>query len=135
VIKRRIVLDFPRQLTEKPITYRLIKDYDVEVTILRAKITPDEEGRMMIEMKAPEEKLQAAIDFLENLDIKVTPLAQDIIFKEDVCTHCTYCVALCPVSAFEVEQSTMRVSFNKETCILCELCVKICPYKAVDIKF
>jgi ferredoxin len=135
VVKRRFVLDFPRQYTEKPITYHLIKDYDIEVTILRAMITPDDEGRMMVEMKASEAKLNKAMDYLKGLDIKVTPLAHDIMFKEDSCTHCTYCVALCPVGAFEVEPPEMRVSFKKETCILCEQCARVCPYRAVEIMF
>jgi hypothetical protein len=69
----------------------LIKDYDIEVTILRAKITPDEEGRMMVEMKAPEEKLRSAIDFLESLDIKVTHLAQDIFSKRMLYTLYLLC--------------------------------------------
>lgn len=135
MIKKRIVLDFPHQLTDKPITYQLVKNYGVEVNILRAKISPDEEGRMMVEMKAPKAKLQAAINFLKSLDIKITSLARDIMFKEEVCVHCTYCVALCPVEALEVEHSQMKVLFNKEACILCEQCVKVCPYKAVQIKF
>jgi ferredoxin len=134
MVKKRLILDFPKELTEKPITYKLIKDYGIEVTILRAKITPDEEGRMMVEVKAKEEDLREAVEFLEKLNIKITPLAQDIIFREDRCTHCTYCVSLCPVGAFVVLEN-MEIKFEKEKCVLCENCVKMCPYKAVEIEF
>lgn len=34
--KRRLVLTFPPRLVEEPITYRLIKDYDLVVNILKA---------------------------------------------------------------------------------------------------
>lgn len=45
--KRRLVLTFSPKLVEEPIAYRLIKDYDLVVNILRAKIRPEEEGRLM----------------------------------------------------------------------------------------
>jgi ferredoxin len=135
VIKRRLVLEFPKQLVEQPITYRLIKEYDIEVNILKAKVTPDEEGRLMVEFKAKKSQIEEAISFLKDLGVKVIPLAQDIIFKEDKCTHCTYCVSLCPTGAFSVKRPQMEVNFDKDLCILCEQCVNICPYKAIEIKF
>lgn len=135
MIKKRVILDFPYQLVDQPIIYQLIKDYQVEVNILKAKITPHEKGIMVIEMKASKVKIQLAINFLKSLGIKITSLARDILFKEEVCTQCTYCVALCPVGAFEINRLEMQLAFNKEKCILCGQCVNICPYKAVEIKF
>lgn len=135
MIRKRLVLDFPKQLVEQPITYRLIKEYNIEVNILRAKVTPDEEGRLMVEMKAEGEQIEQGISFLKELGVRITPLAQDIIFKEDICTHCTYCVALCPTSSFSIKRPQMEVQFDKERCILCEQCVHICPYKAIEIRF
>jgi len=41
--KTRIVLSFPPSNVEEPVTYRLIKDYDLVVNILRASI--DRESR------------------------------------------------------------------------------------------
>jgi ferredoxin len=113
----------------------LIKEYDIEVNILKAKVTPDEEGRLMVEFKAKKSQIEKALSFLKDLGVKITPLAQDIIFKEERCTHCTYCVALCPSSSFSVKRPQMQIQFDKELCILCEQCVHICPYKAIEIKF
>ncbi|MDI6704331.1 MAG: 4Fe-4S dicluster domain-containing protein [bacterium] len=131
----RVVLDFPKWLVEQPVTCRLIRDYDLEVNILKAKVTPREEGRLVIEVSGKKKSLDKGMDYLKDIGIRVTPLAQDINFQEDRCTHCTYCVSLCPVGAFDVDRGIMEVTFDKEKCILCEQCVKICPYKAIRIQF
>jgi ferredoxin len=133
-MKRRLILDFPKSVVEQPITYRLIREYGVQINILRAKITPDEEGRLVIEVEAEKEQLEEALNFLKEVGVKVTPIAQDIVFDEEKCTHCTYCIALCPREAFSVTEE-QKVVFDKERCMLCELCAKVCPYDAVQIKF
>jgi ferredoxin len=132
ITKRRVVLDFPKSLVDQPITSRLIRKYDLEVNILRATVTP-EEGRLVVEISGEEEYLKRGVEYLKEIGVRLTPLAQDIDFKEDRCTHCSYCVGLCPTGAFSMVG--VKVEFNKEKCILCEECMRICPYGAVEIKF
>jgi hypothetical protein len=36
---------------ERPIIYRLVKDYDLEFNILKASITPEQEGLLVLELK------------------------------------------------------------------------------------
>lgn len=133
--KRRIVLTFPSRLIDQPITYHLIKDYNLAVNILRARVSPKEEGRLMIELSGKKSSLDAGLNYLKELGVNVQPLAQDIRWLEERCTHCTVCVPICPTKAITVDRDKMRVSFDKERCIACELCVPICPYKAVEILF
>ncbi|RLE10295.1 (Fe-S)-binding protein [Candidatus Aerophobetes bacterium] len=133
--KRRIVLTFPSRLIDQPITYHLIKDYNLAVNILRARVSPKEEGRLMIELSGKKSSLDAGLNYLKELGVNVQPLAQDIRWLEERCTHCTVCVPICPTKAITVDRDKMRVSFDKERCIACELCVPICPYKAIEILF
>jgi len=133
--KRRIVLTFPSRLIDQPITYHLIKDYNLAVNILRARVSPKEEGRLMIELSGKKSSLDAGLNYLKELGVNVQPLARDIKWLEERCTHCTVCVPICPTKAITVDRDKMRVSFDKERCIACELCVPICPYKAVEILF
>jgi len=133
--KRRIVLTFPSRLIDQPITYHLIKDYNLAVNILRARVSPKEEGRLMIELSGKKSSLDAGLNYLKELGVNVQPLARDIRWLEERCTHCTVCVPICPTKAITVDRDKMRVSFDKERCIACELCVPICPYKAVEILF
>lgn len=133
--KRRLVLTFPPKLVEEPITYRLIKDYDLVVNILRAKISPEEEGRLMIELSGEKGALKRGMDYLNRLEVNIQPLARDIRWLEEKCTHCTVCVSLCPTEAIVVDRNSMKISFNKNKCIVCGACIPACPYKAIEILF
>ena len=133
--KRRLVLTFPPKLVEEPITYRLIKDYDLVVNILRAKISPEEEGRLMIELSGEKGALKRGMDYLNGLNVSIQPLARDIRWLEEKCTHCTVCVSLCPTEAIVVDRNSMEISFNKNKCIVCGACIPACPYKAIEILF
>ena len=49
-VSKRIVLHFPRRLVERSIVSRLVKDYNLDFNILKASVTPDEEGLMVLEL-------------------------------------------------------------------------------------
>ena len=132
--KKKLVLTFPQQLLDQPVTYHLIKDYDLKVNILRASVRPNEEGRLVVEISGISRDLNRGIDYLSGLGVEIQPLAQDVSWHEERCTHCTACVPICPTHAFSSDRN-MNVSFDREKCIACELCVSVCPYKAIEISF
>jgi len=133
--KKKVVLTFPYKLINQPITYHLIKEYDLKVNILRARINPREEGRLMIEISGEEESLEKGMNYLKDLGVELESLAQDIRWLDERCTHCTVCIPICPTEAIILDRSQMIVSFDKDKCIGCGLCVPACPYKAVEILF
>lgn len=133
--KRRLVLTFPQTLVEQPITYHLIKDYDWMVNILSARVTPREEGKLIIEASGEEGALKEGIEYLSKLGVNIQPLAQDVKWNEKRCTHCSVCVPICPSGALSLERKEMKISFDGEKCIACELCIPVCPYKAIEILF
>lgn len=133
--KKRIVLKFPPTLVGQPITYHLVKDYDLMLNILRGVVTPNEEGRLVVELSGRKRSLEDGITYLKGLGIDIQSLAQDIKWHEDKCTHCTACIPACPTQAMSVDRDTMEVSFVKERCIACELCISVCPFKALEIQF
>lgn len=133
--KKRIVLTFPPTLVGQPITYHLVKDYDLMLNILRAIVTPKEEGRLVLELSGKKKSLEDGINYLKELGVKIQSLAQDIKWHEDQCTHCTACIPACPTQAMSLDRHTMEVSFVKEHCIACELCISVCPFNALEIQF
>ncbi|MGB9627558.1 MAG: NIL domain-containing protein [Thermodesulfobacteriota bacterium] len=133
--KKRVVLSFPPHLIDQPVTYRLIKDFDLMVNILRARITPKEQGRLVVEISGKRSALEAGIDYLKETGLEIQPLAQDVKWHEDRCTHCTACIAICPTKALDVDRAKMEVSFKRDKCIACELCIPACPYQAIEILF
>lgn len=132
-IKKRLVLTFPPSLVGEPITYKLVKDYDLSINILKAQVTPEETGKLVVDLEGKEKKLQGALAYIKNLGVEIKPLKRDIRMNKEKCTHCTACVTICPTNALKVNRKTMKVEFDSEKCIACELCIPACPYKAMEI--
>lgn len=135
MISKRIVLRFPSTLVEQPIVCHLVKDYDLEFNILKASVTPDEEGLLVLELKGENDNYKKGIQYLRKLGLEVQPLSQDIIRNDSRCTHCGVCVSICPAGALEIDLVTRKVYFHNDKCIACELCVPTCPPRAMEVHF
>lgn len=135
MISKKIVLHFPHRLVDQPIVYKLVKDYDLRFNILKAYVTPQEEGLMVLELIGEETNFNQGIEYLESSGVKIQPLSQDIIRNESKCTDCGVCVPICPAGALAVDSITRKVNFYDNKCIACELCVKICPTQAMEVHF
>lgn len=131
---RKVVLRFPHRLVDKPIIYRLAKDYDLMFNILKASVTPNEEGLLVLELSGKKKDYDDAVRFLAEAGVELQSLAQDVSRNEDRCTHCGACVTICPVDAFSVDPVTRRVDFQHTRCIACELCIKPCPVRAMEVR-
>ncbi len=135
IVSKRIVLHFPKRMVDKPIIYHLIKDYDLEFNILKASVTPEEEGLMVMELKGEQKQYDNGIQYLVDSGVKIQALSQDVIRNEERCTSCGACITICPSGAFELEPGTMKVSFNNANCVACGLCIKPCPPRAMELHF
>ena len=131
----KVVLRFPPDLTDQPVTYNLIKEYDLMVNILRGHITPKEEGMLVLELTGKKKQLNRGMEYLAKVGVETQPLSKDVKWLKDRCTHCTACTSLCPTHALWVERDTMMVSFGREKCIACEMCITVCPYSAMEVQF
>ena len=132
---KRLVLNFPPHLIDQPVTFELVRKYNLKINILRARITPREQGRLVIEVTGSKKDLEAGLKFLEEMNVQVDSLAQDVRYHEERCIECSACTSVCPTGALSVARPEMRVSFNREKCIACELCVPVCPYQVMEIVF
>jgi len=131
--KRKLVLLFPEKIVTRPITYKLVKEFDLEFSILRAEITPDVEGRMLIELRGDDDQIGKAIEYLENTGVTIQEAAKDIIIDKDSCVDCGECTSVCITQALVLDSNTRKLVFNKDKCILCELCLDCCPVRAIKI--
>lgn len=134
-ISKRIVLHFPRQLVEKPVICRLVKDYDLEFNILKASISSEEEGLLVLELAGEQPEYDKGINYLLKSGIRIQSLSQDVTRNEERCTHCGACITICPPGAFELDLRTRRVEFDNERCVVCGLCLKACPPRAMEVHF
>jgi ferredoxin len=133
--KRKVVLNFPPHLIDQPITYRLMRDYNLIVNILRARITPNEWGRMVVELSGNGGNLEEGLSFLAETGVVVEPLDKEVRWLKERCIQCTACISPCPTHALGLDRSTMTVSFDRELCIACELCLNVCAYRAIEMSF
>jgi ferredoxin len=133
-IARKIVLRFPPRLVDQPILYRLVKDYDLQFNILKASVTPNEEGIMVLELSGKKKSYDDAIRFISDAGVEVQALVKDVSRKEDRCTHCGACITMCPVNALVVNPLTRQVDFLETKCIACGLCIKPCPVRAMEVR-
>ena len=69
--KKRIVLTFPPSLVSQPITYHLVKDYDLKFNIMRGVVTPDEEGRLVLEISGDKKSLNEGVEYLKEQGINI----------------------------------------------------------------
>ena len=72
--KKRMVLRFPADTVNEPITYNLIKEYDVLINILNADITHGKEGNLLIEMIGQKGNVDNAMVYLESKQVEISPL-------------------------------------------------------------
>ncbi len=132
---KKIVLHFPHSLLDQPIVYKLVKDFNLSFNILKAHVTPNEEGVLILELNGDDADYEKGIKYLENSGVKIQPLSQDIVRNEKKCTDCGLCVPICPVGALVVDPQTRKVIFYDDKCIACELCIKVCPTHAMEAHF
>jgi ferredoxin len=135
MVSKRIVLHFPHRLVNQPIVYKLVKEYDLQFNILKAFVTPEEEGLMVLELSGKRENFDKGMEYLQTCGVKMQPLSQDVVRNETKCTNCGVCVPICPTEALVVDKETRKVVFYNKKCIACELCVKICPPRAMEVHF
>lgn len=133
--KKRIVLTFPPELVDQPIIYRLVKDYDLVPNILRAQVTPKEEGKMVLELEGGKEGINKGLKYLEDIKVDVQPLAKDIKLDEQECTSCGACIAVCSPKALSMNKESWKLEFDRNRCLLCGLCVPACPLGVIQVEF
>ncbi len=132
---RRLILSYPPDVVQEPVTYQLVKDYDLKINILKARILPREGGRLVMELSGRKDSLESALTYLASLGIDVKTLIREVKQDKDKCLSCTACVPLCPTGALHLEEDGFEVVLDHDKCVVCEVCVTVCPYRAIDIMF
>jgi L-aspartate semialdehyde sulfurtransferase ferredoxin len=134
-ISKRIVLRFPPRLVNKSIVSRLVREFGLDFNILKASVTPGEEGLLIMELSGDRKSYDKGIEFLTEMGVEIQSLSRDVTRNELRCTHCGACITICPTGAFVLETKTRKVKFDNAKCAACELCIKACPPRAMELHF
>ena len=136
LVTKKLMLFFPKCECEKPIIYHLVKDYDLIVNIFRAKVTPEEEGYLLLDVTGTESSIEKALEFVRTFNVTINYAGKGVTWDADRCTHCGQCVAHCPTKALHIaDPKTREVAFDEQKCIECLACIQVCPYNACTSAF
>jgi len=135
-VTKKLLLWFPQCDCEKPIIYHLVRDHNLLVNVFRAKVTPEEEGYLVLDVSGTQRDIDGAMAFLNTIDNTINKSGKGVTWNEDTCTGCGGCVPHCPTDAMHIpDRSTMMVAFDDEKCIECLACIRVCPYDACASAF
>lgn len=136
MISQKVFLYFPKSETDKPIVHQLIKEYNLLVNIYRAKVTPEEEGYLSLEVTGTEEDLERAYSYLNKFDVEIHAGKVGLLWDAKKCAHCGNCLAHCPTGALHyVDKDSRTVDFNEDKCVECLACLPSCPFAACSSAF
>jgi ferredoxin len=136
LITRKLMLFFPKCECEKPIIYHLVKDYDLIVNVFRAKVTPEEEGYLVLDVTGTAEDIERALDFVRTFNVTINYTGKGVTWDDSRCTHCGHCLSHCPTRALHIaDPATREVSFDGGKCIECLACIRACPFGACASAF
>ncbi len=131
---RIISLHFSPDVVRKPMMYNLAKKFDLTFNILKARISPREEGHMILELSGSNAAFKKGISYLQKHGISIQDVAQSITRNESACTHCGLCTALCFNRALHLDLKSRNVVFNDAKCTACSNCARICPVGAMHVE-
>lgn len=130
---KKVVLRFGADIADQPIIYKLVKDYDLVINILKANVNPQKEGTMVLDISG--KNVEQGMEYLRRSGVQLQSLTEQIIQNEDKCVSCGACTAICPSGALYIERPDMVVRFDSDRCVVCHLCVKACPMRAMEVRF
>ncbi|TAF51866.1 MAG: 4Fe-4S dicluster domain-containing protein [Oscillatoriales cyanobacterium] len=131
-MKKRVTLTFPRQSIHMPVTYRLAKDFNVAANIIRAQVTPNQVGTLVVELLGDIDEVNAAIDWMRSQEIRISSASGEIVIDDRICVDCGLCTGVCPTQALSLDFKTFHLHFDRSRCIVCEQCIPSCPVQAIS---
>jgi ferredoxin len=135
-VTKKLMLFFPRCECEKPIIYHLVKDHNLIVNVFRAKVTPDEEGYLVLDVTGTEEDIQRGMNFVTTFNVSINYTGKGVTLDENRCTHCGHCIPHCPTGSLHIaNRATREVAYSETKCIECLECIRVCPFGACSSAF
>lgn len=133
---RKLLLYFLKCEIEKPIIYHLVKDYNLMINIFRARVTPEEEGYLVLDVTGTDEDIQHGLEYVKTLGVTVNETLKGVRWDSQKCTSCGNCIPRCPTGALNYpDPHTRKVDFDPTRCIECLNCIRNCPFDACHSLF
>ncbi len=133
-MKRKIVLHFSREIWDKPIIYRLIKDFNLILNILKANVLPKRESFMVLEIEGSDGDCRDGIEYLKECGVTIESIEQDIrTGRREMYALRSLYGDLSDRGAVNKSRNDGSYLLRPNMCSGCELCVSACPPRAMEV--
>ncbi len=129
---KKFKIEFDEANVQDSVSYILVTEFDLKPNVLKAEISGDGSGVMILALEGEEEKLEAAEKRLKEAGFNVS-ITKRIERDEDLCWDCGACVSICPVFCFSHDKDSMKVMLDNSKCIACSSCVNACSVHALSL--
>lgn len=130
-MKTKLKITFPAHLTSTPLTYILVKEFDLMINILKADIDFNHIGNILYEITGEIDKIDLTLKHLKTLGVKCELIKSTIAIDEKLCTDCGLCISVCFSQALTIGGPDWALDFDTDKCVGCNYCVPVCPSRAI----
>ncbi|MCL1976084.1 MAG: 4Fe-4S binding protein [Firmicutes bacterium] len=133
MVDKKVILRFTSELVEQPIVYQLVKEFNLVPNIIRAEVSPEKKGYLLLGLSGTEANYRRALICLQQQGLQVQSLVEQVSWDEHLCTQCGLCTGVCPSGALYLERPSLEVRFEGEKCVVCNMCIEACPAHAMRL--
>lgn len=76
MLKRRVMLNYPKELLSEPIIYTISQQFNLVANILQADVT-EERGWITLELEGRDEDIEAGITWAISKGMRVEPISEE----------------------------------------------------------
>lgn len=131
-MRTKLLLRFPADVTDHPVTYELIKRFDLKLNILKASVDANLVGTLLFDLEGDSKSLALAIEYLDEIGVESNFFENIIEIDKDECIQCGLCSSTCKVNALSYDREIMEIQFHDSKCVNCNLCIPVCPRRALS---
>lgn len=130
-MKTKLHMRFPAALTTTPVTYELIRIFDLKLNILKANIDFNLIGTILYDVEGNPKNIADAVEYLREKGLTVNLIPSTITIDEEQCTDCGLCTSVCGVEALTICAPDWKLNFDPDLCIGCNHCIPVCPSRVI----
>ena len=133
ITTKKYMLKFSTNNFQEPISYELVKRFNIVPNIMQAKVN-ESGGGLILDLRGEATDIEDAKAYMEGLGVLVKELEKHVDRDESRCIHCGACISVCPAKAFVLNKRTWHVKFKSDLCIACESCLTACSPRAMKME-
>ena len=130
-MRTKMIMKFTKDITNQPITYDLIKKYDLRINILKADINFKFEGYVVLDIDGHSKDIADGLLYLESLGVEADLITNTIEIDRKLCVACGVCTGTCAVRALSMDKDNWSLMYTENRCVGCNRCVGVCPTRAI----